>query len=258
MHIKTDIAVVGSDPRLYYCVERLRSKGIHAVQYAENAVPDGVSCYLFAPPFSAARLANVTFAKDGTTVFAGAADDEAKAFITSRGATLIDYCESELFAAENAGLTAEAAITVYTGASATSLKGAKVLVSGFGRIGKALATRLRAFGADVTASARKIADIELIRACGCTPIETAAIRGDYDVIFNTVPARIFTRDITDRTRTNYYIELASAPFGIESQAVWGAGTKVIRASGLPGKVLPVSAGRLIADAVCTIMEEARI
>ena len=258
MHKRTDIAVVGSDPRLYYCAERLCSKGIRAVLYAEKNIPDGAGCYLFAPPFSAASIADAAFAKAGVTVFAGAVSEDAKTLITSRGATLIDYSKSEFFTSENAELTAEAAVTVYTGASATSLKGAKALVSGFGRIGKALAFRLRAFGAAVTASARKINDIELIRAYGCTPMETAAIRGEYDVIFNTVPAIIYTRDILDQTKTRCYIELASAPFGIKNQAVWGVGTKVIRASGLPGKVLPVSAGRLIADAVCTIMEDARI
>lgn len=258
MDNRMDIAVVGSDPRLAYCAERLLSRGVRAVRCAESRIPDGFGCYLFAPPFNAARLFYTGFAEKGVTVFAGAADEESKNTMTSRGAVLIDYCESEFFAAENAELTAEAAMTVYTGASASSFKGAKALIAGFGRIGKALAFRLRAFGADVTASARKIKDIELIRAYGCKPIETAAIRGEYDVVFNTIPAPVFTRDITDRTKTAFYIELASAPFGMDGKAAWGAGTKVIPASGLPGKVLPVSAGRLIADAVCTLLEESRI
>ena len=258
MEKRIDIAVIGSDPRLYYCTEQLRSRGVRALQYAENAVPDGLKCYLFAPPLTPAKLSYVGFAEKGVTVFAGAADEEAKKLITSRGAALIDYCESEFFAAENAELTAEAALTVYIGASASSFRGAKVLVAGFGRIGKALALRLKAHGANVTVSARKISDIELIRAYGCIPTETAAIRGEYDVIFNTIPANVFTRDIIERTKTAYYVELASAPYGIGNKTVWGFGTKVIRASGLPGKVVPVSAGKLIADAVCTLIKEARI
>ena len=258
MDKKTQTAVVGNDPRLAYCAERLNSRGIRAVRFAEGSAPDGYGYYLFAPPFDPSKISHLGFVGEGVTVFAGAVNDEGKKLLTSRGAVLIDYCESEFFASENAELTAEAAITVYIGASATSFKGAEVLVAGFGRIGRSLAFRLRAFGAGVTVSARKIKDIELIRAYGCKPIETAAIRGDYDVIFNTVPARIFTRDVIDRTNTSYYIELASAPYGIENERVWGVGTNVIRASGLPGKVLPVSAGRLIADAVCTIIKESRI
>ena len=250
-------ALIGNDPRLYWCGERLRSRGIRAAQYPDGSIPD-VFCYLFAPPFSAAKAMDTAFAKKGATVFVGAADDESKKLITSRGAVLIDYCECEFFASENARLTAEAAITVYIGAASASLKGAKALVSGFGRIGKSLALLLKAHGSDVTVSARKTADIELIRAYGCTPVETAGIRGDYDVVFNTVPAHIFTRDVIDRTTAGYYIELASAPYGTEDARVWGVGTKVIKASGLPGKVMPVSAGRLIADTVCTLLKEARI
>ena len=258
MNKTMDIAVVGRDPRLAYCAERLLSRGVRSVRFEESRIPDGFGCYLFAPPLKAARLSYTGFAEKGVTVFAGAADDESKRLITARGAVLIDYCECEYFASENAELTAEAAMTVYTGASAASFKHAKALVAGFGRIGKALAFRMRAFGADVTVSARKIKDIELICAYGCKPIETAAIRGEYDVIFNTIPAPVFTRDITDRTKTDYYIELASEPFGIDGKAAWSGCKKVIRASGLPGKVLPVSAGRLIADAVCTLLKESRI
>ncbi len=250
-------ALIGNDPRLYWCAERLRARGIRAAQYPDDSIPE-TCCCLFAPPFTAAKLTNTNFAKKGATVFAGAADDEAKKLVTSRGAVLIDYCECEFFASENAQLTAEAAITVYIGAAATSLKGARSLVCGFGRIGKALAFLLKAHGSDVTVSARKITDIELIRAYGCAPIETTGIHGDYDVIFNTVPAHIFTRDALDRTSTDCYIELASAPYGMEDPRAWGAGAKIIKASGLPGKVLPVSAGKLIADTVCTLLKEARI
>lgn len=253
-----EIAVVGSDARLYYCTEHLRAKGIKAVQFSDNAIPSGVRYYLFAPPAPFRKLSDVTFAKNGATVFAGAVDEDSETLITSQGGIVIDYCKTDCYAYENSALTAEAAIMVYVGASSISLRGAKTLVSGFGRIGKALSALLKAHGADVTASARKLQDIELIRAYGCKPMETAAIRGEYDVVFNTVPANVYTRDIIDRTKTDYYVELASAPFGIENRGIWGNGTKVITASGLPGKVLPVSAGKLIADTVCTIMEEARI
>ena len=248
-----DFAVIGADRRLDYAADELRRRGFGAVRYAEGAIPIGAKHYLFAPPFSAAKLQYAGFASEGTTVFAGAISAEAKALLSSSGARIINYCETEYFNSENAELTAEAAMTVYIGASGASFRRAKVLISGFGRIGKALAFRLRSHGADVTASARKIADIELIRVYGCKPMETAAIRGEYDVIFNTIPANVFTKDLTDRTKTDYYIELASAPYGVADKNIWSAGTKVIMAGGLPGKVLPVTAGRLIAETVCTLL-----
>lgn len=253
-----NIAVIGNDTRLYYCAERLRSKGIRAVQYSDGSAPKDTEYYLFAPPLTTSMLLAAGSVKEGVTVFAGAVGTEEKQAVTSRGGRIIDYCENEHFASENACLTAEAAMTVYIGASASSFNRAKVLISGFGRIGKALTARLKAHGAYVTVSARKLTDIELIRAYGCTPMETAAISGEYDVIFNTVPARIFTRDTIDRTTTDHYIELASPPYGIETKKAWGGKTNVILASGLPGKVLPVSAGKLIAETVCTLLNDTGI
>lgn len=257
MQNKLDFAVVGNDARLFFCTETLKKRGYAAAQFS-GGVPPTAKYYLFAPPLNASRLENIAILRKGVEVFAGAVSKDAHEIIKVSGASLTDYAADERFAYANAELTAEAAMLIYSGASAKSFLGADVLVCGFGRIGKALAHRLRAFGADVTVSARKINDIELIRAYGCKPMETAGIRGEYDVIFNTVPAHVFTRDILDRTKTEYYVELASAPFGMADTNAWSVGTKVIKAGGLPGKVFPVTAGRLIAETVCTILEERRI
>ena len=51
------------------------------------------------------------------------------------------------------------------------------------------------------------------------------------------------------------IDLASKPGGVDFKAASELGVKVVWALGLPGKVAPISAGRIIADTVMNILSE---
>lgn len=245
------ISVIGKDRRLQFCYEELRKAGYNTILCTDEAyIRDNVECYIFGVPFKKNMLPkDMKLINPKGKVFGGIIDSETMTILNNYGLKVIDYGKSEFFLKENALLTAEAAMMVYIGSVGEGFKGSEVLVSGFGRIGKALAHLLSSHGANVTVSARKYNDIERISDYGCYPMETCAINGNYDVIFNTIPANVFTRDILDRTKAKTYVELSSAPYGIESFSNWGENTRIILASGLPGKVLPVSAGRIIKEAV---------
>ena len=76
------------------------------------------------------------------------------------------------------------------------------------------------------------------------------IVNNTDVIYNTVPAVN-----TGSTRTKYanpellIIDLATQPGGTDFEAANALGIKAILAPGLPGKVAPVFAGRILADVI---------
>ena len=76
----------------------------------------------------------------------------------------------------------------------------------------------------------------------------------YDLIFNTVPATVFTRDVLCNTKA-VITDLASVPGGVDSDAACELGVKVIRALSLPGKVAPRSAGEIITGSVRDILTE---
>ena len=216
-------------------------------------------------PFSAHPVA-VTALLDAmhpsSVLLCGKLQKEAAALAQSRGIEVFDYLEREEFAVLNAVPTAEGAICIAMDELSVTIDHAKCLVVGFGRIGKLLASKLKSLGADVTVSARKCSDRAWIRAYGYKPAETGALRGHlggYDVIFNTVPLRLFgDKWLSELDETTLCIDLASKPGGFDMDAAARRSVKVIWALSLPGKVAPLTAGAIVRDTVMNILRENNI
>ena len=147
----------------------------------------------------------------------------------------IDLLKSEWYLARNAAITAECALWVAAEHLETVFAGAKVLVIGWGRIGKCLARLLKDIGATVTVAARKKADRAMAEALGFSSTLPGLVPEGCRVVFNTVPIPVM-----ESTADCLNIDLASKP-GI-------LGDGVIRARGLPGKYAPESSGYLIGEA----------
>ena len=117
---------------------------------------------------------------------------------------------------------------------------------------------LRGLHANVTASARSRADLAWVRVFGCTPIATSEIfsRGQYDLVFNTIPAPVFTRRVLAQARPGtILIDLASAPGGIDLEAAGKLPIRTVQALALPGRVAPKAAGEIIKHTIYHMMEE---
>lgn len=167
-----------------------------------------------------------------------------------------DYYDREELVTGNAYLTAEAAVGLAIQEYPGTLLGSHCLVTGFGRIGKALCAMLRGMGAQVSCAARKSKDLTSIRASGCIPVAYQELSGPYDLIFNTVPARVLEAGTLARqTRDTLIFELASAPGGIDREAAGRLGIRVVWAQSLPGKMSPQASGELIKEAIYHMMEE---
>ena len=164
------------------------------------------------------------------------------------GYPCIDLLQDGQYVAMNAAFTADCAIRVLGAHLPECFDGCPILVIGWGRIGKCLAAKLKALGAKVAVAARKPQDRNMLRALGYDTENTQALTGHYQAILNTVPAPILTQ--ADIPRKTVRIELASAP-GL-------SGSGVMDARGLPGKMVPESSGRLIAQSIAKILEERRI
>ena len=79
------------------------------------------------------------------------------------------------------------------------------------------------------------------------PWETLAESlGRFDAIFNTVPAMVLDKGkLLALRRDALIIDLASGGGGTDFAAAEELGLKALHALSLPGKVAPVSAGRLL-------------
>lgn len=167
-----------------------------------------------------------------------------------------DYYRREELAVGNAIPTAEGAVGIAIREYPGTINGAKCLITGFGRIGKNLAIILRGMGAEVFCAARKKADLMQMRAFGVQPLTYREISRRFDLIFNTVPAKVLTSPaLMQQTRDTLIIELASAPGGIDLKRAEELHLHVIDAPSLPGRVAPKTAAEYIKEAVYNILEE---
>lgn len=195
----------------------------------------------------------------GQVVCAGRMPPELRVLAERRKLILRDYFQREELAVANAVPTAEGAIQIAMEEMPTTLYGRRVLVIGFGRLGKILAHRLHGLGAKVTVSARSYGDLAWIEAYGYQAEHTGQLTGwlsPYDLIINTVPARVLDYpQLIDLKEDCLVIDLASRPGGVNQKAAAQLGVKVIWALSLPGKVAPDSAGLILRDTIYHILQE---
>ena len=182
-----------------------------------------------------------------------------------KGIACIDYFDSELLQLKNALPTVEGALFVAMGELSVTLDGAETAVIGYGRIGSLLAEKLRALGAKVTVLARRREVLQhaelrhhrgVLLHCKDGYRGLEAIPKDCRVIFNTVPNRIFVGEALDSIPRNcLFVDLASAPGGIDFATAEQRGLRAIWATALPGKYSPETAGVMIAETVETILSD---
>ena len=130
---------------------------------------------------------------------------------------------------------------------------------GFGRVGKLTAHRLHALGARVTVAARKYDQLSWAQAMGFGAEPLSQLAGGlcgYDLIINTVPARVLGRqELEDVKEECLILDLASKPGGVDLGAAGELGLTVIWALSLPGKVAPITAGAAIRDTIYNMLRE---
>ena len=102
----------------------------------------------------------------GQMLCGGRVDPVTAALAAERGLTIRDYFAREELAVANAVPTAEGAVQIAMEQLPITIHGARVLVVGFGRVGRALAQRLAALGAKVTVAARRYESLAWAQASG--------------------------------------------------------------------------------------------
>ena len=177
----------------------------------------------------------------------------------AQGLQVADLMQRRGFTVGNAALTAEGAVEKLMSASPRSLWGSRVLITGWGRVAKLLALRLRALAAEVTVAARKEGDRAMAQALGLAAADfpdLPALLGSFDFVVNTVPARVLPAESLARLRPDVLLlELASSPGGFDPQEAAELGLTALSAPGLPGVTAPYTAAALMRDAIRSVIQE---
>ncbi len=192
-------------------------------------------------------------------ICAGRIGEDCRKAAEKYGLKIVDYFTREELAVANAICTAEGAIAIAMDNTAITICDARILVIGFGRIGKVLAHRLHGLGANVFVSARSYSDRAWIKAYGYKPMNTLALSGklsDFDIIINTVPAPILDENLLLQVSKDCLcMDLASKPGGIDFSAAARLGLHAIWALSLPGEAAPITSGAIIRDTIYNILHE---
>ena len=155
--------------------------------------------------------------EQGQIVVGGRFDSIAENFAVEKKLKLIDYYGREDFTVLNAIPTAEGAINIAMQELPVTISNSKILIMGFGRIGKILAHKLRGLNTEVYVTARKYEDFAWIEAFGYKGVGYDVIEEyleKFDVVFNTVPALILDEKRLKKLRPDaVIIDLASNPGG---------------------------------------------
>lgn len=289
MQSKKTVIVAGGDLRYGYTAAALSKKfDTYAVGFTRQIVPEQVKliesaadglpmCDILVLPMPVSEdgvLVNAPFSqsnlslkglmaklKPGGIVFGGKFGKSQTLFDEANIET-IDYLACEELSTRNAVPTAEGAIQMMLEEMPCTIYGSQVLILGFGRIGSRMAYLLQAMGADVTVAARDVVKRAQAEMFGCQSIafsELEAQAEQFDVICNTVPAKVITESVLQKIQKDALIlDLASKPGGIDWEAAQKLGKRVVWALSLPGKTAPVTAGEIIAKTILHLIEERSI
>lgn len=281
-----NIAIIGGDLRIVKLASMLKKENYNVKTYALEKVQELIDtkanslkeCVKDAdivlgplPLSSSGEFVNTPFSEQkvqieelineigGKTFIAGSIKQEVYEIAEEKDITVLDIIKREELAVLNAISTAEGAIQIAINETPKNLHGNNVLVLGFGRIGKVLSKMLDGIGARVACEARKTTDLAWIKAYGYEPINLIELKENlnrFDIIINTIPYVVLNKDMLEKVREDaLIIDLASAPGGVDKQAVKELGIKFNWALSLPGKVSPITSAEFMKETLLNMFKE---
>lgn len=195
----------------------------------------------------------------GKIFISGSIKDDLRKQLDEKYMEVIDIMKRDDLAILNTIATAEGTIEVAIKNTDKILQGSRVLILGFGRVGKIVANKFSKMSALVTCAARKVSDLAWIKAYGYNSLNINDMLYDlkeFDIIINTVPQTILReRELKHIDAEALLIDLASSPGGIDGKMAKSMGLNFIWALALPGRIAPSSSAKFIKDTVYTILEE---
>ncbi len=268
--------ILGGDNRSLYLGEYLENQGFKVCYYAfnhtecYNSLEEAVNAsdiVILPLPFTKDRItlnaplfdANVTISdivpllSSKKIVFGGQLPKSFCEELDARNCPYCDYFLLNELAIYNAVPTAEGVVQVLIEELPITIHGMKCAILGYGRVGKILAETLASLGAEVTVFARKQSAFAEIYASSMEYKSFDSLTteyNDFDVMINTVPVKVLSGAQLYKLNSEcVLVEVASAPFGIDFQAAKERAFKVVKASSLPGKVAPKTAGEIIGRSI---------
>ncbi len=282
MKFTYDFGVVGGDSRQVYLANLLIEEGFHTVSYALDTEFLSEKCKIadslrYLVEMSETIIAPIPFTKDSETISSKVEKDDLgldklNKFLKKeqnlyagripcglgnscreKGVFCYDFLKNDEFTMYNAIATAEGSILEAMRNHPVNLHQSSVYVLGYGVCAKVLAEKLKGLSANVTVCARSAAARMEAKAFGYQTTDFTMLAeaiGKADFVFNTVPAKVLTREILRSLRKSaIIIDIASMPGGTDKEAVKEFGLHEEHCLSLPGIYAPKSSAVFLKDIV---------
>lgn len=260
MSARKSFTVLGGDSRQNYLLSTLLTHGYtcHNATNLKEISPAALADMIYdsnlilgAIPFCQNGLLKAsdisvdefqTFLHEGQHLFAGALPKNFTDTAAMRRIICHDYMKNEEIAIFNSIATAEGLICDIIQSYPGNLYKSPTLILGFGRCARTLADRMRGLGCQVTVCARNETALAMAYSLGHNTLtldEFALYAPQFDILINTIPSLIITKDILEHlTPDNYIYDIASIPGGVDFESARLMNIHASAHLSLPGKYSP--------------------
>lgn len=196
--------------------------------------------------------------KPDAAVFCGMTSPYLSVHCEKSGLRVVPFMERDSVALLNAVPTAEGALAIAIEKTPITLCGAKVVVLGFGRVGRSVAKAFQSMESRVSVLSRNEKELTEGRKLGYDMRQyhgLLSLLPHADVVINTVPALILgQQELRHMGKNTLVIDLASSPGGVDFKAAKELSVSVVHALGLPGIYAPLTAGKIYAAGILEVLD----
>lgn len=139
-----------------------------------------------------------------------------------------------------------------------TIHSSNILVLGYGNVGKTLVNTLNGLGANVSVLINNSEDYERLLELKTLPLYYSNMVKSitkFNVIINTIPSLIIDKTILEIVKKDVYIlDIASSPGGVDYECANSLNIKNYLYQGIPGKIAPVTSGKILYKKINTIIK----
>lgn len=231
-----------SDERMCNLCLIMGAKGKKIVA-SESLLSEGDKAVYVLPPNIRINEKNIADFNDGSVVFCGTVEEAVKSQITDKNLKVFEFLKYGQFVCENAILTAKSALFNILKWEKSVYCDSKILLAGFGRVGRAVVEVLRPFYGKIDILTTHPENAIFY---GNPILKSECDFGKYDLIISTVPEHIFGEvELECFSPSVYLMELASKPYSFDTELADRLKIYYQILPALPAKVLPRQAAQIM-------------
>lgn len=197
--------------------------------------------------------------KAGQSFFGGCIPPDFQSALKEKGVFVFDLMADSSLSCFNSIATAEGAICEAIRQSPVNLHKSHCAVLGYGKCGSTLSHYLKGMFCRLSVisdSEKELAQAALIADRIGTLKDFETYAGDFDYIFNTIPAVVITSDLLLKMKSTVVItDISSAPGGVDFSSAEKLRIHAFLCPGLPGKYAPASSAKAIKETIEKIRKE---